>query len=272
MSEPYFTIGQLAQLFDVEVPTLRYYDEIGLLKPAHVDAKTHYRYYATAQFERLSTIKYFRALGLSIAAIQDFFAARELPKLTKMLQEQQTEVRQQIATLQAIEQRLDNRLTQVAQAQSASLGVCEVVTLPQRSMVYLQQPYTAKDDIELVIAKLRAQYGLTQSVFLGKISFSLPIAALTAGAYTQYDGILLVFEPGDQLPAQQQVLVGGAYLQVVFQGTHAQAGPYYQQLLATCREKGYQLRGPALETALIDYGITDHVDQSVTRIQIPINA
>ena len=73
-----FSIGQLAQLFDIPVATLRYYDEIGLLTPARVNPHSHYRYYGTPQFERLSTIKYLRALGLPLATIADFFAAREL--------------------------------------------------------------------------------------------------------------------------------------------------------------------------------------------------
>lgn len=84
-----FSIGQLAQLFDIPVATLRYYDEIGLLTPARVNPHSHYRYYGTPQFERLSTIKYLRALGLPLATIADFFAARELSKLTSMLTTQQ---------------------------------------------------------------------------------------------------------------------------------------------------------------------------------------
>ncbi|WCG35018.1 MerR family DNA-binding transcriptional regulator [Companilactobacillus farciminis] len=47
--EQLFTIGQLSKLFNIKVPTLRYYDEVGLLKPAKINNKTHYRYYSTQQ-------------------------------------------------------------------------------------------------------------------------------------------------------------------------------------------------------------------------------
>jgi len=267
---PYFTIGQLAKLFDVKIPTLRYYDELGLLTPAKVDPETHYRYYSTAQFERLSTIKYFRALGVSLPAIADFFAARDLPKLKQLLHQQQVTVSQQMATLQAIDQRVTARLTQIDQAEQAQLGVSQLVTLPARPVLALRQTYTAQDDIELVIAKLRQRYDLAQDVFLGKITLSLAVSALKAGQYDQYTGILLAFEPGDQPHQGQQILPGGPALQVIFAGTHQQAGPYYDRLLATCRQQHWSLRAPALETALIDYGITDDVSQSVTRIQLPV--
>ncbi|WP_201308110.1 MerR family transcriptional regulator [Companilactobacillus farciminis] len=71
--EQLFTIGQLSKLFNIKVPTLRYYDEVGLLKPAKINNKTHYRYYSTQQFERLNVITYLRALDLPIDAIKQFF-------------------------------------------------------------------------------------------------------------------------------------------------------------------------------------------------------
>lgn len=268
--QPDFSIGQLARLFDVPVATLRYYDQIGLLTPARVDQQSHYRYYATEQFERLSTIKYFRALGVPLATIGDFFAARELPKLETMLITQQHQVHEQLLTLQAIDQRLQSRLAQVQQAQTATLGVSQLVQLPARPMVFLRQNYRPSEDIELVIAKLRTRYGITNSVFLGKIGLTLSLEELNAHRFTAYDGVCLLFEPGDVLPADQQLLTGGDYLQLTFQGTHADAAPYYQQLLADCQQRRLTVRAAAVETALIDYGITDSINQSVTQIQLPV--
>ena len=51
-----FTIGEMAELFGINIRTLRYYDEIGILHPETADPETGYRYYSTRQFERLNTI------------------------------------------------------------------------------------------------------------------------------------------------------------------------------------------------------------------------
>ena len=61
-----FPIGEMADLFGINIRTLRYYDEIGILHPETADPDTGYRYYSTRQFERLNTIKYLRALGVSL--------------------------------------------------------------------------------------------------------------------------------------------------------------------------------------------------------------
>lgn len=267
-----FSIGQLAQLFDIPVATLRYYDEIGLLTPARVDPHSHYRYYGTPQFERLSTIKYLRALGMSLATIADFFAARELPKLTHMLTTQNQQIEMQLRLLTAVQQRINNRLAQIEMAQTANFDRTERVILPERPMVALRQPYRPQDDIELVIAKLRKQTGVTNEIFLGKVALLLDQQAVQAGHFERYTGICLVFEPGDAIPVQQERLVAGSYAQRIFHGTHVDAPTQYQQLLADCHEQGWQVTGTAVETALIDYGITDQVAQSITQIQIPIDS
>lgn len=48
----FFSIGEVSKLFNVKTSALRYYDEIGLLKPEYKDRKNNYRYYSTQQFER----------------------------------------------------------------------------------------------------------------------------------------------------------------------------------------------------------------------------
>ena len=49
--------------------TLRWYDEIGLLKPSRV-AESGYRYYGPAEVDRLQDILYYRALGVELARIK----------------------------------------------------------------------------------------------------------------------------------------------------------------------------------------------------------
>ncbi|WP_430610026.1 MerR family transcriptional regulator [Enterococcus sp. DIV0876] len=63
-----YSIRALAQLSGVSSRTLRYYDEIGLLKPAAV-SDNGYRLYGTQEADRLQQILYFKAFGLSLDSI-----------------------------------------------------------------------------------------------------------------------------------------------------------------------------------------------------------
>ncbi len=66
-----FFIGEFSQMAKTTVKTLRYYDDIGLLKPAGIDKFTGYRLYTTKQLLRIHAIQSLRQLGLSIDDIKD---------------------------------------------------------------------------------------------------------------------------------------------------------------------------------------------------------
>ena len=64
-----YSIQALSRLSGVTTRTLRWYDEIGLLKPSRV-AESGYRYYGPAEVDRLQDILYYRALGVELARIK----------------------------------------------------------------------------------------------------------------------------------------------------------------------------------------------------------
>ncbi|PRY42793.1 MerR family transcriptional regulator [Umezawaea tangerina] len=64
-----FSIGDFAKHGRVSVRMLRHYDEIGLLRPAHVDPFTGYRSYEGAQLARLNRVIALKDLGLTLAQV-----------------------------------------------------------------------------------------------------------------------------------------------------------------------------------------------------------
>lgn len=64
-----YTIQALSRLAGVTTRTLRWYDEIGLLKPSRV-GDNGYRCYGPAEVDRLQDILFYRALGVGLAQIR----------------------------------------------------------------------------------------------------------------------------------------------------------------------------------------------------------
>jgi len=99
-----FKIGDFAKLTRVPVRTLRYYDDIGLLKAAHIDPATGYRYYSSAQLVQLNQILALKDLGLSLEQISSVLEDEtRLDDLRGMLRLKQLEIEQ---TIQDEQQRL----------------------------------------------------------------------------------------------------------------------------------------------------------------------
>lgn len=65
-----YKIGLFSKMNRITTKTLRHYDEIGLLKPAHVDDLTGYRYYASEQLPILHKIMTLKQMGLGLTDIQ----------------------------------------------------------------------------------------------------------------------------------------------------------------------------------------------------------
>jgi DNA-binding transcriptional MerR regulator len=106
-------IGEFARLSQVPAKTLRYYDEIGLLKPVHCDPETGYRYYAADQMEQLQRILALKDMGLSLEQIH-IVLKEHLPaeQMQAMLKAKRRELQQKIQECQAQIVRVDAWLQQ----------------------------------------------------------------------------------------------------------------------------------------------------------------
>lgn len=65
-----YTIQKLSKLANVSTRTLRYYDEIGLLKPQRINS-SGYRIYGEAQVNTLQQILFYRELGIKLESIKE---------------------------------------------------------------------------------------------------------------------------------------------------------------------------------------------------------
>ena len=88
-----YTIKQLAQLANVSKRTLRYYDQIDLLKPSAI-GDNGYRYYDQDKVLRLQQIRFYQELDFSLEQIRtildksDFNALQSLTAQKEALQQQ----------------------------------------------------------------------------------------------------------------------------------------------------------------------------------------
>lgn len=69
-----YTVQNLGKLAGVSTRTLRYYDEIELLKPARINS-SGYRIYGQAEVDRLQQILFYRELGVNLDRIKEIITA-----------------------------------------------------------------------------------------------------------------------------------------------------------------------------------------------------
>lgn len=126
------TIGQFSRLTDLSRPTLRRYDELGLLRPAIVDDDTGYRYYSVAQLDVAETIRLLRDLDVPIVEIDKMLAADQ-ESLLRLLADHRRRMgevlERQTAILARVEQTLARGLTLVPQSHEIIVRALEEMTV-----------------------------------------------------------------------------------------------------------------------------------------------
>ncbi|MBO8184062.1 MerR family transcriptional regulator [Streptomyces spirodelae] len=97
-----FTIGDFARHGRVSVRMLRHYDATGLLRPAHVDPASGYRYYTAAQLARLNRIIALKDLGFTLQQVRDIVDEKVgAAELRGMLRLRQAELEAAMAAARA---------------------------------------------------------------------------------------------------------------------------------------------------------------------------
>lgn len=125
------TIGKLGTETGVKVPTIRYYEQIGLL-PAPERSAGNQRLYDRQVRDRLAFIRHSRELGFPLEAIRDLLSLSDRPDQTcaaadRIAQEQLVAVRARMARLKALEGELERMVAQCAHGTIADCRVIEVL-------------------------------------------------------------------------------------------------------------------------------------------------
>ena len=126
-----FPIGWLARASNTKVPTVRYYEEIGLLPQAD-RTEGNQRRYGRAHLSRLNFIRHARDLGFSVDQIRELLRLaddkeRSCEGADAIARNHLNSIRAKIARLQALESEFDRVVGECAGGTIAECRVIEVL-------------------------------------------------------------------------------------------------------------------------------------------------
>ncbi|MEK3732046.1 MULTISPECIES: MerR family transcriptional regulator [Paenibacillus] len=106
-----FKISEFSNLSRIPLQTLRYYDQIGILKPAATDEVTGYRYYNAEQLLRVNRIVILKDLGFSLQQIAQLLQEDvSAEQIRGMLRLKESEIEQRLSTEQSRLARIKERM------------------------------------------------------------------------------------------------------------------------------------------------------------------
>lgn len=123
-----FPIGKLAAETGVKVPTIRYYEEIGLLPEAQ-RSEGNQRHYGRADRDRLNFIRHSRELGFPLADIRELLCLSDHPDQSCaaadiIAKRQLKAVERRVARLMKLQAELERMVSQCA---GGCISECRVI-------------------------------------------------------------------------------------------------------------------------------------------------
>jgi two-component system chemotaxis response regulator CheY len=122
-----YTIGDISKIVNVSANTLRYYDEIGILKPCMVQSNNQYRYYSDSQIKEIAFILELKQYGFSLDEIKILLKDKSNQKLKPMLEEKRVELSNEIERLKERYVFLEKRISNIDQKEELKMKECRVL-------------------------------------------------------------------------------------------------------------------------------------------------
>ena len=263
-----FRIGDFSKLSRVSVKALRFYDEMGLLKPTYVDRDTGYRYYSAKLLPRLNRILAFKELGLSLGEIGHLMKG-DLPvdRVRELLHNRRAELARRIERERAQLAEVESWLAQIERAGRVPDYEVMVKHVAPRLVASVRDRLSSYADADDLFDELQSQFKHRGSPLdRGAIWHTC------AGQRRSIDceAILFLREPVRSAGrAQIYELPGASVACVIHQGSDETCERAYVAARSWIKSHGYAIAGPNRE--LYWQGdVAQDGDSGVTEIQYPI--
>jgi DNA-binding transcriptional MerR regulator len=112
------TIGEFSKISKVSPKTLRYYGEIGLLKPGFVSKDSGYRYYEVSQLRDMLLISRLKQYGFSLPEIATVLASGDNQHLAELIRVKKEELLRQIQNQQHIQLQMEHDIQRIERGEN----------------------------------------------------------------------------------------------------------------------------------------------------------
>ncbi|MFD2115202.1 MerR family transcriptional regulator [Paenibacillus yanchengensis] len=149
-----FKIGDFSMLSKVPVKTLRYYDQIELLKPQKTDRDTGYRYYSAEQLLEVNRIFLYKELGFTLKQIAQLLHEKiSVEQIQGMFKLKESEIQQLLEKEQEKLVRIKERMQLIGREGSAEREQEVIIKAVESKRLISFHSYGSVEDIPFLFQK-----------------------------------------------------------------------------------------------------------------------
>lgn len=267
MAEKYLTTGEFAKLCKVNKQTVIYYDQIGLLTPAHRNEKG-YRFYSFRQLELFNVIHLLKEMEMSLEEIQSYMENKSPELFYSLMMKQKEKVRMKKRELDNLEKMMDVKISLLEEAEDIDFDQITFHYFPE-NLLYLS--LDIKDITDEEFAKVVTQFinelnamGLDTGFQIGGMTLREQVLK---GEYTNYS--YLYMEQLKQEKSQPYFkTAAGMYAIGYHSGKEETIHLTYERLLSEIQSQNYEIGDYVMEEYIYDGVVKNSEEHYMTKIRV----
>ena len=277
MKRNLLSIGKMAEMNQVTVPTLRLYDQLGLLKPRHVDGQTGYRYYDINQNARLDMIAYMKELGMSLKEIQGVLEAEDIALIEQILARKNEQIHEQMRALRLRHNAVERAIASIERyRKSPTTGTIALEYIDRRYVWGIPCPenFYEKDIASYEQALMDLRRALLKKNCPQIHSYNTG-TSITKENFVQgrlvADRVFIFTDQQAQACGLTASVVDSGMYACIYLDHYDDEIACAGKLLAFCRNNGYRVAGDYLCEVLTEFNVFDGDQRSMfVRLQVPV--
>ncbi len=272
----YLSVGEISKLCNVSKRTLRYYDEIDLLKPEFQDQETGYRYYTKNQVFIVAVIHDLKTLGFSLQKIKELVHNNNVDQLLNIYHNQKNELEDKIIHLKTNLEKILNRIdifTKVSAVEknlpSFNAPLFEVKQIAKRNILFTRY----KDPFSMESMSIRVKE-IQNLAMENKLLIEEPYIIIFHNNYSSPHNteieVAAELKGNSKKHNMIRSISQGLYATTVHKGPHEDSYDLFKQLQNWIYSNSFKIIGPTLKVYLKSLAIAKSRTELLSEIQIPI--
>ncbi len=261
-----FKIGEFSKLSMLTIKALRFYEQEGLLLPAHVDEWSGYRFYEASQLETAATIKALRQLDFSVEEIKAHLCGMPLQDALRgkkaALQQRQTDIAARISIINYLMEESEMKYQAVIKDIDQCIVYSEERVLERYSEVTMLVLESAQESLRLNpgMECAKPDYGFCEYLDGEHKETNMRVRYSQAVTKMGVGNERISFRV---LPATKAICI-------YHKGAYDRLGEAYAYIYRYAAENGYQVAGFHRECYIDGIWNKENVEDWLTEIQLPV--
>lgn len=270
MDSNYYKIGELTKLFDIGSDSIRYYEKVGIIHPFH-DPKNGYRLYSLDDIRIIAMTREMLALNFSTDEIRTFIENRSVENTISLFENELNLVKDQIIKLLQKQMTIQGRLSDIQNTLSHKTD-CDIRLLEfyERPCIMISDTNVPDDYVSLTALEYMRSHPQRIDTIGGCDCYTLDLEG--SNPASDYYRTKNVFFYSESLNYQSNYsLPAGHYLSLYYTGSLKKTKKLLPSLYEYAKNHGLKVTGDPIEFGHIDSYETNHEEEYVIELELPVS-